>query len=161
VAVVENRVLNCAEETREQGDRLIALTLSRPPVWVARALERIRRDYPQARTRTSASGFSISALGPEGFPVSLEIDGDVFRVWFARCMHEFRDVESALKCVDFALSDRAVLKIKFIGATASEWTLGRRDSTTAKVDPLLAGGSGMRVFWQPAREEVFTNRLAS
>ena len=92
-----------------------------------------------------------------GFSVSLQEHGGAYTVSFDGWHETFADVDEALNCFGFGLSDTCRLKVRTRGGRDCAWTVQYKDGDTWRDDSTT--GMVFTRFWRPKRVEYRSNRL--
>ncbi len=77
--------------------------------------------YPGARTEEDDGSIRFLPSSPEGFVVEFHMDQDKYIVAFEGWHEHFRNVDEALNCLAFGLSDECRLKIVSRGGKPHKW----------------------------------------
>lgn len=111
----------------------------------ASSLDAIREKllkYPQLSVVDKGDRITVEAQTPDGFAVSFDTAGDGYTVYMAGWHAHFdpSQIDTALNCFAFGLSDAARLKVHSRGGRDYCWTLEafedgewRTDSTTGRL----------------------------
>lgn len=81
------------------------------------------KDYPQLRFEEGRGTIEVKPESEEGFPVSFADNETEFIVSFAGWHDHFSDVDDALKCFAFGLSNAARLKVYSRRGVEYKWVL--------------------------------------
>jgi hypothetical protein len=81
------------------------------------------RNYPQLRYEQTPASITITPESPDGFPVSLHLEGRDFVVGFGGWHEHFKDEGEALDCFAFGLSDQCRLRVTSRGGADYRWTV--------------------------------------
>ena len=100
------------------------------------------RGYPQLSVADGGDRITVAAQTADGFDVSFDASGDEYTVYMAGWHAHFDpdQIDTALNCFAFGLSDTARLKVNSRGGRDYCWTLEafedgewRTDSTTGQL----------------------------
>lgn len=113
--------------------------------------------YPHVQYEHTANSITVAPESPDGFPVSLHVDGSTFVVGFGGWHEHFDSESEALNCFGGGLSDQCRLRVTSRGGTAYRWTVQRfidgawcDDSQT---------GLLFFPFWRRRSERIYQNRI--
>jgi hypothetical protein len=117
------------------------------------------RKYPHIKYETSASSITVLPESDKGFKVGLEGTAGHYLVFFNGWHEEFTDVNEALDCFAFGLSDECRLKEHRRGGFAYRWTVESKQ----KNEWLADSETGLLLFpfWKRAEVVYLQNNLIS
>lgn len=113
--------------------------------------------YPGLQYSTAPNAVHVDAPNPNGFPVSLEVDTQGFKVSLAGWHETFQEAEDALECFAFAFSRKCRIHVVSRGNTDCAWTLQFREGNTWNGDSTV-GTPNYRV-WRAKEERYLHNIL--
>lgn len=131
------------------------------------ALDEIRsrlQKYPQAKAEIEGSRATVFPLDESGFKVTLIDNASSYTVFFDAWHEEYDDVEKALNCFAFGLSDDCRLKVGYRGSFAHVWTVEEKDENGEWLPCQWIGCSEMGLlvpplFWLKKKHVYLQNTL--
>ncbi len=107
----------------------------------------------------SDNHLTVQCENPNSFAVSIAEDDDGFLVNFDGWHEHFKDLEEALDCFAFGLSEQCRLKVTMRGKTECSWTVQFKESGDWVDDSTT--GLILVPFWRPKSLEVRQNVLTT
>lgn len=95
--------------------------------------QRLER-HSDIRFDSSDKRLTIRAKDESGFDITVLDEEFQVTVYFEGWHNHFQNMEEALQCVGFGLSDKCRIKVDRRGTTAYRWTLEYRDGDNWKPD---------------------------
>ena len=115
------------------------------------------KKYPQARFEERSRSITVVPTESSGFPVSLEVTGGEYVVFFAGWHEHFSSPQEALNCFGFGLSESCRLKVHKRGDFAHRWTVESQQNGTWVEDSTT--GLLFFPFWRREAVVYLQNRL--
>lgn len=117
------------------------------------------RKYPHIKYEISASSITVLPESDKGFKVGFEDTAGPYLVFFNGWHDEFTDVNEALDCFAFGLSDECRLKEHRRGGFAYRWTVESKQADEWVADSET--GLFLFPFWKRAEVVYLQNNLIS
>jgi len=117
------------------------------------------RNYPHIKYETSESSITVLPGSDKGFKVGFEGAPGHYLVSFNGWHEEFTDVNEALNCLAFGLSDECRLKEHRRGGFAYRWTVESKQNDEWVADSET--GLFLFPFWKRAEVVYLQNNLIS
>ena len=115
------------------------------------------KKHPNARCQAGTDWIRYEPDSENGFPVELRVGDGEFIVSYDGWHKHFQEVESALDCFAFGLSDMCRLKIVSRGGQPHKWILEFRRNGDWAAESRV--GLFVFAFWRPPEIEYRQNAL--
>lgn len=106
---------------------------------------------------STARSITVEPRTSAGFPVTLEVSGDDYRVYFDGWHENFTDEAEAVECFRFGLSSRCRLVTVYHGTSAVRWTVESHENGAWRPDSTT--GLLLVPFWRKKRVVQRSNSL--
>lgn len=124
--------------------------------WHDKILTRLEK-YAGHKVKYDAESISIICENPDSFEVSIFELGDCFQVGFDGWHERFENLDAALDCFAFGLSERCRLKVTMRGRMECAWTVQSNETTGWENDSTT--GLLLVPFWRAKRIVLRQNNL--
>lgn len=115
------------------------------------------QSYPQVRYEHTATSITVAPESPDGFPVTLDVEGSTYVVAFGGWHGHFDSESEALNCFGSGLCDQCRLRVTSRGGTEYRW------SVQQLIDGAWCDSSQTGLlffpFWRRRSERILQNRF--